>query len=85
MPVIKSAKAQTETMPLSELVRVQFDFNKSSLQNLDEIARTLGLTRAGVIRAALSLFAEAVAVKIRGGSVRIREKDGSEGPVILPF
>jgi metal-responsive CopG/Arc/MetJ family transcriptional regulator len=69
-------KENNKTAP--EKARVQFDFNKESLDKLDEIVAAVNAsTRAEVIRRALTLFTEVMAAEKRGAKVLLREKDGT--------
>lgn len=67
-------------------VRVQFDFNKKSLDKLDELVDLVGAgTRAEVIRRALTLFTELLSADQRGAKLMLREQDGQEKELLPLF
>lgn len=67
-----------ENKIINEKVRVQFDFNKESLEKLDEIVKTINAsTRAEAIRKALTLLTELIDAEGRGAKMMLREKDGT--------
>lgn len=67
-----------ENKTQNEKVRVQFDFNKESLEKLDEIVKTINAsTRAEAIRKALMLLTELINAESRGAKMMLREKDGT--------
>lgn len=77
MPAV-AMKQKTSNKVITEKARVQFDFNKESLDKLDEIVEALNAsTRAEVIRRALTLFTEVLAAEKRGAKVLLREQDGT--------
>jgi hypothetical protein len=62
----------------SEKIRVQFDFNKQSLENLDSLVKALNASsRAEVLRRALTLLAEAIDESREGRRLGFMNKDGS--------
>lgn len=74
----KSSNKESTEKLTSEKARVQFDFNKESLDKLDEMVEAVNAsTRAEVIRRALTLFTEVMAAEKRGAKVLFREKDGT--------
>jgi Arc/MetJ-type ribon-helix-helix transcriptional regulator len=77
MPAV-AEKEKVSNKVVTDKARVQFDFNKESLDKLDEMVEAVGAsTRAEVIRRALTLLTEILAADKRGAKVLFREKDGT--------
>jgi metal-responsive CopG/Arc/MetJ family transcriptional regulator len=77
MPALVMKEKVSNKAP-TEKARVQFDFNKESLDKLDEMVEAINATtRAEVIRRALTLFTEVMAAEERGAKIFFREKDGT--------
>jgi metal-responsive CopG/Arc/MetJ family transcriptional regulator len=67
-----------ENKTQNDKVRVQFDFNKESLEKLDEIVKTINVsTRAEAIRKALTILTEFIDAESRGAKMMLKEKDGT--------
>jgi metal-responsive CopG/Arc/MetJ family transcriptional regulator len=68
-----------------EKIRVQFDFNKKALQELDQLKNQLGVTsRADVVRFSLRIMQWMVQEYGRGSRVMV-ERDGTLHEVVFPF
>lgn len=67
-----------EQKPSADKARVQFDFGKESLAKLDELVKTTNaMTRAEVIRKALTLMTEVLDAQERGAKLLLKEPDGT--------
>ena len=67
-----------EQKPGFDKARVQFDFSKESLAKLDELVKTTNaMTRAEVIRKALTLMTEVLDAHERGAKLLLKESDGT--------
>jgi Arc/MetJ-type ribon-helix-helix transcriptional regulator len=67
-----------EQKPVGDKARVQFDFSKESLAKLDELVKTTNaMTRAEVIRKALTLMTEVLDAQERGAKLLLKEPDGT--------
>jgi Arc/MetJ-type ribon-helix-helix transcriptional regulator len=67
-----------ESKPGADKARVQFDFSKESLAKLDELVKTTNaMTRAEVIRKALTLMTEVLDAQERGAKLLLKEPDGT--------
>lgn len=61
-----------------EKVRVQFDFSKEHLEELDKLKTSLhASTRAEVIRRALHLFTKVLKAEQEGAEIYIKKADGN--------
>lgn len=74
---VKDAQAEEQKV-VSDKARVQFDFSKESLAKLDELVKTTNaMTRAEVIRKALTLMTEVLDAQERGAKLLLKEPDGT--------
>ena len=64
--------------------RIQFDFQRDSLEKLDELRIAVGAaTRAEVIRRALLLFTECVEARDRGAKIILEERAGARTQILV--
>jgi hypothetical protein len=77
MPARELKESVPEAPETPEKVRVQFDFSKEHLDELDKIKTALhASTRAEVIRRALNLFTKVLKAEQEGAEIYIQKADG---------
>ena len=78
MKEINQQEDKIETRKQNEKIRVQFDFSKESLSNLDKLVEVFSASsRAEVVRRALTLLTDALDEKENGGKLGFKKNDGS--------
>ena len=81
---LPSGKQEVTTGALREKHRVQLEFHKQALEQLDQLYRAAGLSsRADAIRYSLKLFQWFTEQTKSGSQILVKKKDGEVREVVL--